>query len=360
MKKILQLKLNYILFLFAFSIFTACEKSEDINLELQEQNHGVLSAKFIDANGSPLSNVNVALYQSIVYNHQSRIQDVYELQKTDKNGIVNFGQLISDRYYIAARNIEIDGKTYNVLQPVQVLTDEHKEIEIKPQTHLGTLRMDVLTRRNEVPLANVSVALYPEKKYTEGLTHDEILAGAHATGTTSPDGKIELSDIPASTHYIAYVYYDKEHAGFAYSDDFLRVTTGKKQTVSIHVNERDVFDIKGHFQLHTYYYGYDSNGNYGHHNVANLNVAFIKEDDFYTENLASADLNKIRKYIEYSGKTNSFGELYIEVDAETEYRILFFTDANKYDWHYYSYSVYEFETEHHNISIDEDALGLSN
>lgn len=335
------------------TFFNSCTKQDEITVNLVQQ--GNLQVKFVDNNNNPLTDVKVALNLGMYSSME------YDTKLTDAEGLVDFGELLNGMYYIGSEDIEIAGRKYNVIKPIQVTTGLKETIIINVEEFVGDVELTInsIIGYSDIDVvANVNVVLFPVEEYSNELTHSDIINGAYSSGVTDEEGKLSLENVPAYTNYLVYVYFDEVHAGWSNSYTEIFVEKGGLEEVRIFVNKQDLYDIKGTFNIYAYYWGYNDSNVYGEYAIPNLNIALISDSDYYEHSLYYENLSTILDYAEFSGKTNESGDLSLEVHAYKVYYMVGYTDENNFSWNYYTNNVSEDRTLNLNVEFDEYDLNL--
>ena len=318
---------------------SSCQKNDELTITLKQQ--GLLSVKFVDNQSKPLPNTKVSLYigNSIIY----------DTKKTNEGGVASFGELLSGIYSITAEGIEINGKKYSVYKFIQITPGMNSEIVINPEEYVGDLTLDVRSSMNNsyeiVP--QINIALIPLKYLTTTVSHATLLSAAYATGKTNAGGQVKITGIPAYTDYAVYAYFDGNHSNITslLNSSTIHIMKDEEEVSSITVPKQDIYDITGNAKLYFHYYGYDANGSYGDHAVANLNVILVSQNDYY--NLSSAGFDQIKAKALYTGITNSSGNIdFNGIKAYSNYVIFAYLNNTKYGWinTYYSLTTTENQT----------------
>ncbi len=220
-------KINFFIFsIVTFLAFSSCERNNEYTVKLKEKAHGTLKVQLFDNNNKPIPNIQLRLME----HYSSRAEFI---KTTNKDGVVDFGQLLSGRYRLDSDLIELENKGFTANRNIQVLTGAEQHLKISPQSHVGTIELSVFSSNDyyydlEI-VSQANVILVPtEKRYQKDLfTHDEIVAEAYAHGRTDDKGMIEFEDVPSNIEYSAYVFFDKTHSQWANSSDISVVTGGE-------------------------------------------------------------------------------------------------------------------------------------
>lgn len=182
---------------------SSCKDDDDLNVTLKSQ--GNLSFKFVDSNANPVANVAVTLYLE---------NNTYDTQKTNEEGVANFGELLSGFYSITTKAISIGNSKYSVRKTIQVTPGMSSALVINPQEYVGeiTLIATLNIDGSRVVASNVGVALIPQSDVPNVFSDAEILALAYVKGTTNESGKVTLKNVPANIPYAVFIYANKLRA----------------------------------------------------------------------------------------------------------------------------------------------------
>lgn len=284
----------------------------------------------------------------------------YDIKKTNTEGVVDFGQLIENVYYVIAKDVKVGNSKYFVAKPVMLTTGFEGEISINPQEFIGKITLNVskmTINGSYVKGANLNVALIEYSDYNDTLSHTDKIQKAVAVGVTANTGKVVFDKVPSSYNYYAYVYVDSINKTTVFSN-YLYVGKDDEREVNINVLESDLYDIKNNTQFKIYFYGY-YNGIYDYHKVPNVKVVAVKQNDYLNYNLQNASVSTILKYAAATGKTNIEGRVTLPLRVMKDYIIfVYFDDVRKY-WSYYSIYIGSQSTSLIEIEVNENSLGIS-
>jgi len=350
-----------LMILFVLLAFSSCKKDpQEYTVNLKSQ--GFLKIKIIDDSGRPVSGAKIFLFLS-------EEDDDYEPGTTNSEGIVDFGELLTGKYIITGKDIEIGGRKYSFLKSIQVLTNMNTPISVNPQDYTGNVEITVMSESNYtyINIPDINIALISSSDYSSTLTHSEIISISDFKGKTDNDGKISFENIPSNTSFRVYAYFDEDHSDYAemypsyYGSYYFSVDRDDDKGVSVIVDRSEIYDIVGNLNLSFYYYGYDGDGNYGSHYIPNLKIALVKSTDYNNYNLYYANHSTILSYVKYTKDTNEDGlAVFNSVKANTNYKVYVYFDENRKSWanSYYTISVSEGYTENYEFEVEEDNLNL--
>ena len=208
------------------SLFLSCSKDNDITVNLITS--GKLSVKLSDDQGISIQNTKVKLYDLNIQN------DYLEALITDANGKVNFGDVLSGSYVIAADTPKVNNIKYVPQKNIQVISGLDKEIIINVQNYSGDLSLTFkkASYLGGDPFSNLDVILVPSELYNTSYSVATLITKAEFSGKTNSSGIITFK-IPSSRSFKLIIYNSRKTKKNAITTYEINKEELKKATFSV-------------------------------------------------------------------------------------------------------------------------------
>jgi len=194
---------NLILSFLVVALLWSCSDESDMTVILKES--GELKVE-LTQNETPVSETMVYLIPQMNFRKsESYIDDAIDMQKTNEDGIADFGEVNSGNYYVATEEITVGSLIYIPERTVQVISDTKKTYSIEVLDYTGTITINVVDYYSYNAMSDVHVALIPQDILNSTDTQEEAIAAAFDEKITGASGTVTF-ELPSGHYYYAIVY----------------------------------------------------------------------------------------------------------------------------------------------------------
>lgn len=190
-------------FLMTILLLFSCSKNNDITVTLKTD--GSLSIKLTDNNENPISGTKVSLY---IGSASGSFLDSYI---TNGKGVVDFGDVLSGTYYVAADTPKVDGIKYKPGKLIQIPSGIDKNLVINVQDYIGTLSVKInkAAYLGGGAFVNLDVILVPIELYNASYSVTTLITRAEFASKTDTHGVVTFTN-PSSRDYRLIVYNSRK------------------------------------------------------------------------------------------------------------------------------------------------------
>lgn len=184
-------------------IASSCSKNDDMTVTLKTD--GSLRVKLIDNDDKGLSNTKVSLY---IGSSSGSCLDYF---KTNSRGWVDFGEVLSGTYYVAADTPKVDGIKYKPGKLIQIPSGVDKDLIINVQDYVGSMQVTIKKAAylGGGPFANLDVIIVPNELYNANYSVATLITRAEFASKTDALGVTTFTN-PSSRDYRLIVYNSRK------------------------------------------------------------------------------------------------------------------------------------------------------
>lgn len=207
------------LLILLLTIFTSCKKTNDIDNTVSVT--GKLTYKLLDDAGKGLPNVKIRL--------RDYDQLLLDTRITDKNGLVDFGELNTGNYFVFPESPVVNNVEYLIQDYIQLVPGETKNKEVKVSDYSGKFNFVIKAyNHNNMPVENIGLLLIPLSKfvYDPLSTYFDV---ADYKGVSNANGLVSFK-AASDIDYIAYLYNIKTNISYG---RYHNIIVRKNQTVNM-------------------------------------------------------------------------------------------------------------------------------
>ncbi len=203
-------------------LFISCENELDKDLTLRVITSSKLSVNVVDSKGTPISNLNIKLYNSDLLSSTtssilmqfSSLACIYS-ESTDEKGAINFGDVTSGDYLLIIDSVRINGLNYQPMKQFQINSNVDKSITIHPEDYATTFnfkfeKADISKSSPMLSISNfnnLNILFIPKILYSTYYSLDKLISLAEINSKTNATGLVSLR-VPSFKSFIAVVYND--------------------------------------------------------------------------------------------------------------------------------------------------------
>ena len=201
---------NYILIFVMLISFFSCSEETEFTITLKES--GNLDVQLVQ-NGSPIANETIYLIpfeNSYSKEIKSSLEQYsVDYQKTNSNGVVDYGEVNAGNYYLATEGVEVSDKTYYPIKIAQVISAGSKSVTMEVMDFTGTISLTIQEydyyNYEYAPLVGANVAIISEDDYYQSYDFDDWMDKKIEDKVTNSNGEVSYT-LPSGDYYIAIIY----------------------------------------------------------------------------------------------------------------------------------------------------------
>ncbi|PRY52779.1 hypothetical protein B0I27_105248 [Arcticibacter pallidicorallinus] len=226
------MKVKFIILLGLSTLMISCKKITHVTL-VEPSKPGTLSYQLIDDLGRGLSGVKISLYSAMIKGGDAgAFITPIELSRTDREGFVNFANLLPGNYRVVSDSAMVNGIIYPTSEYVQVISNLEKKKTVKASDFSGTLKIKLLSNSEpKYPLKNMVLIAYPHVG-PEWSNPRSLVESARLKGITDENGLAEIK-VPCNFQYGVIIYNPQNDAVADRSGNY-RVDQGGQTNTTVY------------------------------------------------------------------------------------------------------------------------------
>ncbi|HBX49751.1 MAG TPA: hypothetical protein DEH02_01635 [Bacteroidales bacterium] len=201
---------HFILIILTIFLFSCKKEDQNININITTETSGTLLVKVLDNNSTSISGAKVAIYSYVATSSSGSIINILANDSTNANGEYYAGKLLEGEYSVT---VQVSNNNFQYREEIdfQIIAGDSKVIQVFPIKNVGNIKILVLNYVTESPYSNLKVSLLKNSYYMNSTPYDYLLSQALLTETTSNDGWVAFTNVPALQSYSVLFHYDSTH-----------------------------------------------------------------------------------------------------------------------------------------------------